>query len=174
MLFDNIQLFQYSKKFLFVPKKKNLNNLPLPDQSLYESSFEIDRVTGNFSSVKINEENEDEIFKPYKSLTLIYGILGIIDLLSGPYLIIILKREFVGYIKQHKIYRIKKIQAIPFTISKFYKLEEENRNREVTYIEMLSKIFIDEKSFYYSYTLDITKSLQNQLEDVNYLKVTIF
>jgi hypothetical protein len=57
-------------------------------------------------------------------MTLIYGILGTIELLSGTYLIIILKKEFKGYIKQHKIYRIKKIQAIPFSISKFYKLDE--------------------------------------------------
>jgi hypothetical protein len=124
MLYAEIELYQNTKKFLFLPKNHPVTKTPISTQYEYSDSFEIDRTTGKFEKIKITEETEDTIFKPYKTMTLIYGILGTIELLSGTYLIIILKKEFKGYIKQHKIYRIKKIQAIPFSISKFYKLDE--------------------------------------------------
>jgi hypothetical protein len=58
---------------------------------------------------------------------------------------------------------------IPFTLSKFQKLDNLKKSREISYIEMIHQIYVLEKSFYFSYTFDLTRSIQDQRNgyDVN-------
>ena len=43
-----------------------------------------------------------------KSMTRIYGILGVVELLAGSYLVVVLEREFVGFLHHHKSNKKKK------------------------------------------------------------------
>jgi hypothetical protein len=50
----------------------------------------------------VEEDKAYSLFKTMKSMTRIYGILGIVELLAGPYLVVVLEREFVGFLHHHK------------------------------------------------------------------------
>ena len=45
----------------------------------------------------------------------IYGIMGVIEFLSGWFIIFVTEREFIGKLGEHEIYKVKKtsIQEIP-------------------------------------------------------------
>ncbi|VDM05623.1 unnamed protein product, partial [Schistocephalus solidus] len=92
----------------------------------------------------------------------IYGILGTIKLLSGRYIITVDKRELVGKIFGHKIYR-----AVEFSIHPFAKstsnLNEEEMETETAYIEMLRYV-LEIEGFYFSYTYDLTLTQQRLSE----------
>ncbi|EFC49350.1 predicted protein [Naegleria gruberi] len=101
-----------------------------------------------------------------KTMTRIFGIMGIVTLVSGPFLIVVLEKEFIGMIAKHKIYRVKKIQFIPFKPSNFKSQTEELKEREIQYIEMMNRTIVEDNSFYMSYTLDLTHHLQHTFSTI--------
>lgn len=169
--FSEIELFESPKRFVLVPKKVPKDRLIVEKtNSDYNNVLIIDRVNGKLDKFQVKEKDEKLLFKPMKTMIKIQGILGIIELLAGPYLVVILEREFVGYLKNHKIYLLKKIQMIPFTPSKFHKLEDSKKTREISYIEMIHQIYVLDTSFYFSYTFDLTLSIQDQRDSSDWRK----
>ncbi|VDN09040.1 unnamed protein product [Dibothriocephalus latus] len=92
----------------------------------------------------------------------IYGILGTIRLLSGRYLLTVDKRELVGKLFGHKIYRALECSVHPFAKSTS-NLNEEEMEIETTYVEMLKHV-LGIEGFYFSHTYDLTLTQQRLSE----------
>jgi len=168
-VYDEYELYENSRRFLVVPKvipPSNGATSPIPTRRVpnYENMCLIDRDNQLVSRFSINPSDaqvKENLFKKMKTMTRIFGIFGVATLVSGPFLVVILEREFIGMIQKHKVYRIKKIQFIPFKPSNFKSQTEEMKEREIQYIEMMNKVIVEDNSFYMSYTCDLTNRFQN-------------
>lgn len=88
----------------------------------------------------------------------IHGIMGSIELLSGPYLIVIRDRKFVGKVYDHDIWEISSTEVLPFAKNQRHlsALQIENERH---YIELLQST-ISRLKLYFSYSYDLTHTLQ--------------
>lgn len=96
----------------------------------------------------------------YDSRTLrkVCGILGTINLIDGHYLLVATHREFVGVINGQVIWRLAGHDLIPFHASSIYLTDAQKAYNE-TYLSMVKHI-LDTPFFYFSYTYDLTHTLQ--------------
>ncbi|KAL0483335.1 hypothetical protein AKO1_014679 [Acrasis kona] len=175
--FEEIELYENNKRFLLVPRVVDENDGIYPTKTEYDSIVLVDRQSGEFSSLLVPENQRSTLFTNMKTMTRIFGIVGIVNLLSGSFLIVILDREFVFKVKGNEVFQLKKIQFIPFVPSAFRNQEESVKEREIAYIEMMnkvssnsnslhfnhSKVLVEEESFYFSYTCNLTVNFQDQL-----------
>lgn len=82
-----------------------------------------------------------------------YGLLGIATLQSTKCLVVVSEASFIGTLKEAKIFRVERCDFLPYTSTS-------SLNRTDThYITMLQEV-INSKGFYFSYTYDLTHSLQ--------------
>ncbi|KAG1321230.1 hypothetical protein G6F62_010930 [Rhizopus arrhizus] len=88
----------------------------------------------------------------------IYGIVGFIRFTQGWYMIFITKRRQVAVLGGHYVYHIDKTRLVP--IGPQVKLDK--NSDEARYITTFQNIDLA-KNFYFSYTYDLTNSLQNNL-----------
>ncbi|KAL4209592.1 SacI homology domain-containing protein, partial [Rhizopus microsporus] len=88
----------------------------------------------------------------------IYGVIGFIRFTQGWYIIFITKRRQVAVLGGHYIYHIDKTRLVP--IGPQVKLDK--NSDEARYITTFQNIDLA-KNFYFSYTYDLTNSLQNNL-----------
>lgn len=103
----------------------------------------------------------------------IYGIVGIINLIAGPYLIIINNASVVGDINGQNIYRMENSDLISFTKTDLH-LTEEQKNINDIYISMVKSV-LNTPYFYFSYTWDVTHSLQRiNSSGPDFLKLPVF
>ena len=86
------------------------------------------------------------------------GLIGVIQLLAGPYLIAITEKIPVGTIRGHPVYQISRVRFIPFVLNTS-QLNERQKRHESTYISIIESLLQD-KHFYFSYSLDLTTSLK--------------
>jgi len=88
-----------------------------------------------------------------------FGIIGFIKFLEGYYMIIITKTSTVAVLGGHYIYHID--DTVPITIpGQGVKIDK--KQNEARYSQMFSKVDLT-KNCYFSYTYDITRSLQHNL-----------
>jgi len=80
-----------------------------------------------------------------------YGLLGIATLQSTKCLIVVSEASFIGTLKEAKIFRVEKCDFLPFTSP---------LSPTDTHQIALLRHIINSKSFYFSYTYDLTHSLQ--------------
>jgi hypothetical protein len=90
-----------------------------------------------------------------------YGIIGFIRFTEGYYLQVITKRSVVAVIGGHYVYHIDGTELVPLTNLIVYK-KPDKRSEEARFISTLQNLDIS-KTFYYSYTYDITHTLQHNL-----------
>lgn len=91
-----------------------------------------------------------------------YGILGFIKFLKGYYIVLITEKAKIATIGRHKIYQVK-----DFVIKPLYKTgtinvgnaAPDNKEEEAQFVQAFKDLQID-SGFYFSYTYDITHSLQ--------------
>ncbi|XP_064466901.1 phosphatidylinositol-3-phosphatase SAC1-like isoform X2 [Ornithodoros turicata] len=88
----------------------------------------------------------------------IYGVVGVIHLLSGPYLIVITERREVGQLNGQTIWRIKATEAYSYTRNSLHLTDEQNQYNK-QYIAMV-QLVLSTPNFYYSTTYDISHTLQ--------------
>ena len=92
----------------------------------------------------------------------IIGVMGVVQLLSGPYILVIVAAEFVGKVVGHEVMRVTCVEMLPFASpSDTGKLPPEQQADEQVYLRMLQGIVASEH-MYFSYTFDLTSSLQTQ------------
>lgn len=89
---------------------------------------------------------------------LAHGILGFVRFLKGFYIIMITDKKKVGKIGQHSIYQVKDTQMVPL----FRATSSANREDEAKYLQIFQRIEIS-NGFYFSYTYDLTRSLQENM-----------
>ena len=83
------------------------------------------------------------------------GILGLVKFLRGYYLIVITQKKKVAKIGHHNIYQVKDMKMIRlFKWVSSMRKEDENK-----YVDLFKQIKINE-GFYFSYTYDLTHTLQ--------------
>lgn len=90
--------------------------------------------------------------------SVIYGIFGIVQLIAGPYLIVISKRSQVGSVNGESIWRVEETQVLPFSKTNLH-LTEIQKAHNKQYLSMLSNA-LDTPSYYFSYSYDLTHTLQ--------------
>ena len=91
-------------------------------------------------------------------ITMCYGVFGVINLLAGPYVIVITGRDLVGEVGKNQIWRITDTEIIPvFHSSRSLSAKQTEFNSR--YLSMLRYV-ISIPGFYYSPSLDITHSIQ--------------
>eukprot|EP01110_Echinostelium_bisporum_P007473 TRINITY_DN28330_c0_g1_i1.p1 TRINITY_DN28330_c0_g1~~TRINITY_DN28330_c0_g1_i1.p1 ORF type:complete len:195 (+),score=26.96 TRINITY_DN28330_c0_g1_i1:34-618(+) len=114
----------------------------------------IDRATGTISQ----KTSVNSSYDPQTKVDDVYGIIGTFKLLSGSYLIIITGRRLIGKINGHDIWRVARTKIIPFQ-SDSVKLTPIQQADEQQYLKMLSWV-LGLDGFYFSYTYDVTHSMQ--------------
>ncbi|KAG9510525.1 Phosphatidylinositide phosphatase SAC1, partial [Fragariocoptes setiger] len=94
------------------------------------------------------------------------GLVGIIRLLSGPYLIVITKASPVGRItvgdQGHIIHRVDRFEVVPFSRSMLH-LTENQIDINQRYLSMVDAV-LKTPHFYYSYTYNLTRTVQHQIQ----------
>lgn len=89
-----------------------------------------------------------------------WGIIGFIKF-SGPYyMLLITKKSTVAMVGGHYIYQVEGTELIPLTPGKS-KLDSRN-TEEQRFLSILNNLDLT-KSFYYSYSYDITRTLQHNI-----------
>ncbi|ORZ27073.1 SacI homology domain-domain-containing protein [Lobosporangium transversale] len=92
----------------------------------------------------------------------IYGILGIIRLLAGEYMIVVTDRQRVGQIGEHDIFKLKEYKIMPFSRNNLA-LSEAQTGEEASYISLLHS-HLQSAKLHFAYTYDLTHTLQRQAE----------
>lgn len=89
-----------------------------------------------------------------------WGLLGFIKFTGPYYMLLITKKSTVAMVGGHYIHQIEGTELIPLTVGKS---KPETRNsEEQRFLSILHGIDLT-KSFYYSYSYDVTRSLQHNI-----------
>jgi len=92
----------------------------------------------------------------------IFAVLGIIQLLAGPYLIVATETTLVGKIQGQEIWAIKEADLIRIAPkSVLNELTTQENIDEFKYISLILGVF-QSGNFYFSHTYDLTRSLQDK------------
>ncbi|KAF2071692.1 hypothetical protein CYY_006992 [Polysphondylium violaceum] len=146
-LYSNINLIVLDSFVILQPEQRTHAN---------PKSIFIDRTT-----LKIEQRlYENSIFQgTVRSCTKVYGCLGIINLLSGPFLICVSEYVVVGNIRENQIInKVTKTTITPIARNPTL-LNEDERKEEKQYLNLLSD-YIESCDFYFSYNFDVTQSEQ--------------
>ena len=90
-----------------------------------------------------------------------YGLLGFLRFLKGYYMVLITSRKRVGKILKHSIYTIKDLQMVAMFRTTQTTQNRDDENRYMNYFLDIKKE--SEFPFYFSYTYDLTRSLQENI-----------
>uniref|UniRef100_A0A914VT28 Phosphatidylinositol-3-phosphatase SAC1 n=1 Tax=Plectus sambesii TaxID=2011161 RepID=A0A914VT28_9BILA len=146
-IYDRYELHTTAEKFYLEPQDQDGG-----PQS--HSHMQIDRITGE---MRLANSVDEPILAQTEKRT-IYGIVGIVRLVAGPYLLVITKSRLVGHINGHAIWQIERTDAIPYSRTTLHLTEKQvwyNRH----FLEMIQLVLATE-GFYYSTTYDLTHTLQ--------------
>ncbi|XP_026441366.1 phosphoinositide phosphatase SAC2-like, partial [Papaver somniferum] len=100
-----------------------------------------------------------------KFVTSCYGIVGFIKFLGPYYMLLITKRKQIGEIRGHVIYGISKTKMIPIPHPSVQQTDTFSSKSENRYKKLLCSIDLT-KDFFFSFTYNVTRSLQRNLCDV--------
>ncbi|CAG8452119.1 9829_t:CDS:10 [Funneliformis caledonium] len=92
----------------------------------------------------------------------IYGVLGIINLLAGEYLIVITGRERIGRLGKHDIFHANQFRILPFAKNN-NRLSEAQAQDEQRYLSLVES-HLRSGTYYFSYTYNLTHTLQRQAQ----------
>jgi hypothetical protein len=87
--------------------------------------------------------------------------LGFVRFLKGYYMVLITSRKRVGKILKHSIYTIKDLQMVAMFRTTQTTQNRDDENRYMNYFLDIKKE--SEFPFYFSYTYDLTRSLQENI-----------
>ncbi|CAH0550351.1 unnamed protein product [Brassicogethes aeneus] len=139
-VYNDLTLFFTTEKFYLQPKASD--ELIVIDRASDEVS-----VAKNCGQIPPNSCSQD-----------FCGLLGVIKLVAGRYLIIATQRELVGNIAGHAVWRLVQIKLIPYSRSMLH-LNTEQAADNQAYISMVEQILAT-PNHYFSYTYDLTHTLQ--------------
>ena len=127
---------------------------------LFEDETVYDRQQMNEVLTSIDEGN-----KPTGGLRLKYnfwGLLGFIRFTEAYYMLIITKRQQVSTIGGHYVYQIEGTEMVPLTTGASSRFMRDRSTEEARYLGILGNLDLS-KAFYFSYSYDITHSLQHNI-----------
>ncbi|KAI4242557.1 MAG: hypothetical protein L6R40_003938 [Gallowayella cf. fulva] len=88
-----------------------------------------------------------------------WGVLGFIRFTGAYYMLVITKRSQVAMIGGHYVYQIDGTELVSLTSSSSSRPKADRMPEEARFVSTLSNLDLS-RSFYFSYTYDITRSLQ--------------
>ncbi|GAO46898.1 hypothetical protein G7K_1116-t1 [Saitoella complicata NRRL Y-17804] len=97
----------------------------------------------------------------FTKLLVAWGIVGFIRFTAGYYMSLITKRSIVALIGGHYVYHVDETQLLPIMAGPTSKLPDRN-SEEGRYLSIFQSLDLG-KTFYFSYTYDITNTLQNNI-----------
>nr|KAI8763601.1 phosphatidylinositide phosphatase SAC1-like; partial [Biomphalaria glabrata] len=143
-VFDSLKLHITSDKFIVEPFAGHLKN---------PNVLVIDRVTQDIS---LHDFVHDI---PASAITKsIYGIIGIIRLVAGPYLIVVTEREKVGHILNNVVWKVTKTELLCYKRSLTH-LNERQITINKSYLSLM-EVMLNTEHFYYSPTFDLSHTVQ--------------
>ncbi|XP_076112704.1 phosphatidylinositol-3-phosphatase SAC1-like [Mytilus galloprovincialis] len=137
---DSLTLHITADKFYVEPKDSKDSEILI-----------IDRVSQEIS-LQGNAEIPPAVTKS------IWGIFGIIRLTAGPYLIVITKKEKVGEICGHTVWKVTDTEMLSYKRTTLHLTEKQTTDNK-TYVNLVEHCLKTE-SYYFSTTYDLTHSLQ--------------
>jgi hypothetical protein len=87
-------------------------------------------------------------------------LLGIIHLVSGPYLILATEKRCVGSIDAHMVYEVAGTELVSFSKTNIHLSESQEKDNQ-SYVGMMEYV-LSKPGFYFSYSFDITHTLQRR------------
>ncbi|CAD7090352.1 unnamed protein product [Hermetia illucens] len=139
-VYDDMNLFATPEQFIIEPCGKN-------------ELLIIDRISGG---VKVQARtNQIQGLHP---ICRICGVLGVVKLTAGLHLVVATHRIFVGILNGQIIWQLACYDIIPYIPSVTHLTMNQKKQNE-TYLQMVRKN-LDMPIFYFSYTYDLTHSLQ--------------
>lgn len=91
-----------------------------------------------------------------------WALLGFIRFTGGYYMLLVTKRSQVAMLGGHNVYQIDETELIPLTTSEPSHPKAEKQSEEARYISIFNNLDLS-RSFYFSYSYDITRTLQHNI-----------
>ncbi|KAJ3695658.1 hypothetical protein LUZ60_001035 [Juncus effusus] len=137
-LITRLRLWEFSDKYIFEPV-----------DGFSDSSLKISRTDGSMEIIGEIPQNAQNV----KTKT-VYGIVGMIKLLVGSYVVVIKERENVGTYLNHPIFKITSLQILPCNIS-LNASSSEQKKMEAEFTALLNA---SERlsGLYFSYEVNLT------------------
>lgn len=124
----------------------------------------------NTLSISLRDRVECAALAEPDSETLVYGLAGLIESLHDSYLLLITKRHKAGSILEHPVYCVDRLTALPLRGRKLLKkiapslgIGKKELTAEATLHAMVNAA-VSLPGFYYSHTLDLTRSAQKRAD----------
>lgn len=134
------------------------NDLKLVDDRVEYTYQEIRDLISRIDNGNKTKTNPSGVSKCVSS----FGLLGFVRFLHGYYLVLIIKRRKVASIGYHTIYKVEDTKLIYIPNKQPTQLV----NQEIKYVRAFSNINLT-SNFYYSYSYDISHTLQYHLTPTN-------
>jgi len=91
-----------------------------------------------------------------------WGLLGFIRFTEAYYMLLITKRQQVAMIGGHYIYQIDGTELVPLTTGSSSRFARDRNPEEARFLSILNNLDLT-RSFYFSYSYDITRTLQHNI-----------
>lgn len=91
-----------------------------------------------------------------------WGLLGFIRFTGPYYMIFVTKRSQVAMIGGHYIYQVNGTELMPLTMGSYSRGKTEKTPEEARFVGILNNLDLT-RSFYFSYSYDITRTLQHNI-----------
>jgi hypothetical protein len=91
-----------------------------------------------------------------------WGLLGFIRFTGAYYMLLVTKRSQVAMLGGHYIFQIDGTELVPLTASGLTKIRTDKNAEEARFVSILNNVDLT-RSFYFSYSYDVTRTLQNNI-----------
>jgi hypothetical protein len=91
-----------------------------------------------------------------------WGLLGFIRFTEAYYMLLITKRAQVAMVGGHYIYQVDDTEMIPLTTGSTSRFQKDRNPEEMRFLSILNNLDLT-RSFYFSYSYNITRSLQQNI-----------
>lgn len=128
--------------------------------ALFEDDTVYDREQMNDVLTAIDQGNKatNGLRKKYS----FWGMLGFIRFTEAYYMLLITKRKQAAMIGGHYVYQIEATEMVPLTTGSSSSFLRDRNPEEARFLGIMNNVDLS-KSFYFSYTYDITHSLQTNM-----------
>eukprot|EP01094_Clydonella_sp_ATCC50884_P002818 TRINITY_DN12164_c0_g1_i2.p1 TRINITY_DN12164_c0_g1~~TRINITY_DN12164_c0_g1_i2.p1 ORF type:complete len:545 (+),score=179.84 TRINITY_DN12164_c0_g1_i2:310-1944(+) len=151
-LHEEIDLHEYKDAFVLVPRVTHATSTSFlsPTLVISRTSDEI------YLDASVVEKRG-----PPKNSILTYGIFGFIQLQACNYLAIVTERMFLGYVKGEAVYRVAKMNLLPYHPNPSKVLSDKKKKYEKKFVSVVESL-LNDRFFYFSYSYNLSVPLHLQ------------
>lgn len=143
-------------RILKIDRTADIGNLGIAEDEIVYTKEEMNELLN-----VVDDGNKSTGGMKLKSSTL--GLLGFIRFTGAYYMLLITKRSQVAMIGGHYVYQIDGTELVPLVTTQNSRFKPDVRNTEESrFLGILNNLDLS-RSFYYSYSYDITRTLQHNI-----------